>query len=221
MFSVGNCFTIIELLVVIAIIAILAAILLPALKTAKDKAHEIICTGNLKTLSANLMFYADDWGGQYPSGMILGNGSDNTYTSWRTIFEEQYPKKSGVVNSVFRCPMNPKQAAGMYHYAYNDYLSWPDAGSPGNKSKQYPNTVRNPSAIVTFADGYIASGASFPSAMSASTDRPTGTWHRKFAALSVYMDGHVGFEEHGTYNIVKGYFDLYADVYESQNAREH
>jgi prepilin-type N-terminal cleavage/methylation domain-containing protein/prepilin-type processing-associated H-X9-DG protein len=73
-----NGFTLIELLVVIAIIAILAALLLPTLSTAKEKAYQIRCIANHKQLAAGWCMYGADNDGK----MVLDDPGGTAYPSW-------------------------------------------------------------------------------------------------------------------------------------------
>lgn len=101
-FAPGGGFTLIELLVVIAIIAILAAMLLPALSRAKAKAQAIHCLNNLKQQGLALTMYVSETG-QYPGSVQEARG-DPPLLNGKVCWPPRMLPFAGNNHNIFNCP---------------------------------------------------------------------------------------------------------------------
>lgn len=154
-------FTLVELLVTIAVIAILAALLFPALKTARERGVSIICAGNLKqqgiafgmyradyddyfpqpretNTPADESYFYDDWANKLAS-YVTSRDSFRGYSRKKTVFSCKSPRiVHPGIESAYRDGTMSKFYNTMYdlfHYCANRHLSSDnDGGSPARAS---------------------------------------------------------------------------------------
>ena len=141
-----NSFTLIELLVVIAIIGILAALLMPALAVAKERAKTTQCLSNERQISYGMKMFADDTEGLYPKsgGAINWDQVDNdTHTNgW---MQQILPYVQNT--NVYRCP---KDRLSFYSYFNGARAAYVAANS--NFASADTKRILFPSAYVLSGD---------------------------------------------------------------------
>jgi prepilin-type processing-associated H-X9-DG protein/prepilin-type N-terminal cleavage/methylation domain-containing protein len=144
-----NRFTLIELLVVIAIIAIMASMLLPALKRAREKAKEISCANQLKQLGTTFSLYANDYQGWLPrnvddDGVYWMNKLDD-YLGLNVVYTKE------PTCGIFKCPSWYWVQHDSYKRPGLSYCINYHVTGPGKYHKKFSN-IDNPGSTVLLGD---------------------------------------------------------------------
>ena len=157
----GKAFTLIELLMVIAIIGILAALLLPTLSAAKNRAKRTACLNNLKQVNLGLLMYADDNSGALPK---QSSASTNYLAYYYKESMKSYVGLTGAsspADKVFACPAEctaPTWPDLQSQSAFCDYSSFNFNVQMGG---QPVKSVRQPVKTALVMDGAAQWGYSW------------------------------------------------------------
>lgn len=190
-------FTLIELLVVVSIIAILTSLLLPALSTAREKAREISCVGNVKQIGVGIFNYIDDSDGFFPSYNLGGEAATQM---WYSNIDEKMrnvvPTSRTIEGEppVWVCPANKKPGwnYNTLSYGYNRNIgNFNREGIPATASFGNPvlrvSMIKSPPKVILIGDG---DGNQEWDAVIESNYYTVGDRHRRGSNIG-YVDGHV------------------------------